>query len=249
MLNVNAASGFGSGGGGGGRADMGDLLQDDLAWHFRADQGITVDGSDDVTAWLDWKGGSAGSISLTGTSTTYPAYTSDGTVGTLAEAGYMTFDGVNDILKSTSVTVASQPIHVFFVFKPLSWTVNDSFFSGKGGGTTSVHFNQGPTTPKARFASGTTGDGEQDFTLDEWSLMIGLANSTSSSCARNDGAALSDGNNQTLAMETGFFLGAQAAIVQWAHVVVSELAIYDAAMTGSDLTDIKDYFNNQYGLW
>jgi len=50
-------------------------------------------------------------------------------------------------------------------------------------------------------------------------------------------------------METGFFLGAQAAIVQWAHVVVSELAIYDAAMTGSDLTDIKDYFNNQYGLW
>ena len=40
-LAVNQLSGFGSGGGAAARADMGDLHQTDLVFHFRADTGIT----------------------------------------------------------------------------------------------------------------------------------------------------------------------------------------------------------------
>ena len=228
-----------------GRADMGDLHQNDLVFHFRADTGITE--ATGVSAWEDQV---SGSVTLAqDTAGSQPAYDATETVGTLANAGAMTFDGSNDLLSSTSVTVTGQPIHIFFVYKPITWTNNDSPFSGKGGGTTSCHHMQITSTPQAGVASGVDPGGVQNFTLGEWCLAIALFNGTSTTLARNDGTPEGDADNENLDMAEGFFLGAQAAIVQHANIAVGELAIYDVNKTGGDLTDIKDYFNDQYGLW
>ena len=248
MLTVNAASGFGSGGAG--RVAMGDLHQTNLVFHFRADTGITV--GTGVSNWVDQV---SGSIELTqGTTANQPSYDATETVGTLADAGAMTFDGVNDSLIGTSVTSVNQPYHIFIVFKPVTWVAGKEVFTANGappGYNFAFGARYGGSSPQYDINAGSADVCITEFAIGTWALGIVLFNGASSSLAMNDDAA-TGGNPGTGDMDNFFILGANAVnppTGAWGNNAVAELAIYDAGMTGSDLTDIKDYFNDQYGLW
>ena len=242
MLTVNAASGFGSGGAAG-RADVGDAPQTELIWHFRADVGVTD--SSGVTAWLDQVGES---VSLTAATTHKPTYNSTATVGTLANAGAIEFDGVAHDLTSASVTDASTPTHVFLVFQMNSYTGGDEVMTIRNSGES--HWNSGNSEPEIGLVAGGSRAGMTEFALSTWALGIVIWDGASSSLARNDDAANSASINAR-SMAAGMTLGASGSPGNWGwgDMDVAELLIYSDEQTGSDLTDIKDYINDHYGLW
>ena len=243
MLTVNEASGFGSGGGAGGRADVGDAPQTELIWHFRADVGVTD--SSGVTAWLDQVGES---VSLTAATTHKPTYNSTATVGTLANAGAIEFDGVAHDLTSGSVTDASTPTHVFLVFQMNDWTSGDEVMTIRNSGES--HFQQLGSSPNLKMIGGGTPGGDTSFATGSWALASILWNGSSSSLARNNdspnAAALG-----ARSMAAGMTLAASGSPGNWAwgDIDVAELLIYSAEQTGAALTSIKSYINDQYGLW
>ena len=240
MALIKKPFGFGAGSS---RTAAGDVSQTNLIFHFRADQGITT--ATGVSAWLDIKGSS---VSLAqSTTANQPAYDSSATVNTLADAGKMTFDGTNDSLYSADVKKTGQPIHIFTIFNPLSWVNNAHIFGGKG----SFIFGARPADPNYEIQAETAGIGGTDFADDTWALAITLFNGASSSVAYNDGSPTT-GNAGTGDMESGFVLAGNPAIpptTQFGNYELAEILIYDAAITGSALTDIKSYINGQYELW
>ncbi len=247
MLTVNAASGFGSGGGG--RAAMGDLHQTNLVFHFRADTGITE--ATGVSNWVDQVSGSTELVQST--TANQPSYDATETVGTLTGAGAMTFDGSNDSLIGTSVTSVNQPYHIFIVFKPVSWVAGKEVFTGGTAGPANFAFGAryGGSSPQYDINAGAADVCITEFAIGTWALGIVLFDGASSSLAMNDDAA-TGGSPGTGDMGNFFILGANAVNPPsgaWGNFAVAELAIYDDENTGSDLTDIKTYINDQYGLW
>ena len=241
MALIKKPFGFGAGGG---RTAAGDVSQTNLIFHFRADQGITT--ATGVSAWTDIVSGSTQLAQST--TANQPAYDSSATVGTLADAGKMTFDGVNDSLYSADVKKTGQPIHIFTVFNPLEWVNNQHIFAGVAG---SFIFTSRPSDPAYEIQAEVGGIGNTDFADDEWALGITLFNGSSSSVAKNDGSPVT-GNAGTGNMNGGFVLGGNAAlppVTQWGNYELGEILIYDAAITGSALTDIKSYINGQYELY
>ena len=242
MLGTSQLSGFGSGPAGG-RTLAGDVSQTNLIFHFRADQGITT--ATGVSAWTDIVSGST-ALSQ-GTGANQPSYDATATVGTLAGAGSMTFDGSNDSLYHADVKNTGQPIHIFVVFKPLAWVNNQHIFGALG----SFIFTARPSDPAYEIQAETGGIGNTDFDDDEWALGICLFNGASSSVAKNGGSPVT-GNAGTGDMESGFVIGGNPELppsTQWGNFELAELLIYDAAISGGTLTAVKNYINDQYGLF
>ena len=208
-----------------------------------ADQGIAT--ATGVSAWTDIVSGST--TLAQSTTANQPAYDSSATVNTLADAGKMTFDGTNDSLYSADVKNTGQPIHIFTVFNPLAWVNNQHIFGGKG------NFIFGAIGSASAYAiqADVGSIGNTQFASDTWALGITLFNGSSSSVAYNDGSPTT-GNAGTGDMEFGFVLAGNPALppsTQFGNYELAEILIYDAAITGSALTDIKSYINGQYELW
>jgi len=239
MSLIKQPFGFGAAG----RADVSDAPSTELIWHFRADVGVTD--SSGVTAWLDQVGES---ISLTAATTHKPTYNSTATVGTLANAGAIEFDGVSQDLTSASVTDASLPIHMFLVFQQNDWTSGEDILTIRN--PLESHFQQNNSEPELSLVAGGAADGQTEFALSTWALVSILWNGGSSSIARNDDAANAASVNSR-GMANGMTLGASGGPGNyiWTDIDAAELLIYSDEQTGSDLTDIKDYINGQYGLW
>ena len=245
MLTVNAASGFGSGGGAAGRADVGDAPQTNLIYHWRADTEVT-----EATGVSNWGNQVDTNDLVQGTGANQPSYDATETVGSLADAGAITFDGSNDSLIGASIT-GSQPIHCFCVFKPISWTTDEIIYTGKGAATMAFKMKDGGSSPEFVINCGSAQTSDTGFALGTWALSIALFNGASSSLAINNDAP-SGGSPGTGDMATFFILGANAVnppSSAWGNFAIAELLMYDAAIAGADLTAIKNYINDQYGLW
>ena len=231
---------------GGGRADVGDAPQTNLVWHFRADVGITE--ATGVSAWLDQV---AETYSLTqATSGNQPSYDATETVGTLANAGAMTFDGSNDVLESTDVKVAAVPHHIFVVWKPIGYTGGDKVITGASTAYQTQIFAAGGDQVY-RIGAGAEG-GDTTFTTGTWALLVAVNNGASSSLGKNadspTGASIT-----SRPWETEITLAAQSpTAMAWGNHAVAELLIYDLVLTGattSKLSEVENYINDQYGLW
>ena len=241
MSLIKQPFGFGAAGG---RADVSDAPQTELIWHFRADVGVTD--SSGVTAWLDQVGES---ISLTAATTHKPTYNSTATVGTLANAGAIEFDGVSQDLTSASVTDASLPTHMFLVFQQNDWTGGDDILTIRQ--PLESHFQQNDSEPELALNAGSPAPvGQTEFALSTWALGLVVWNGASSSLARNDDAANSASTNSR-SMSGGMTLGASGTpgTNAWSDIDVAEMLIYSDEQTGAELTAIKTYINDQYGLW
>jgi len=246
MLGTSQLSGFGSGPAGG-RVDMSELHQTNLAFHFRADTGVTV--ATGVSAWQDQV---SGSITLAqGTSGSQPSYNAAETVGSLAGAGAITFDGSNDFLTSTSVKIAGGvPNLIFMVFKPIAWVSGRRVFSGRRADTSDASLYQQGSDTKYDISLGVADVGDVTFATGSWALVSTLWNNDSATYLAINNDSPVTGNAGPVHMDTAFTIAAGGlGANNWGNIAVAELAIYSVNKTSATLTSIKNYFNDQYGLY
>ena len=207
--------------------------------HFRADLGVTKDGSDLVSGWAD-QSGNGNDLASSGTKR--PTWLS----ANLNGRDVLDFDGSDDNLIVSALSLA-QPIHVFIVAKVNTWTSNDVIL-GFNPATDMESFVQNGSTPQLKQRAGESFINAISPTLGTTYLMQSLWNGGSSSQALNDDSAVTggDGGSQEL---TTISVAAKTAATQYADCTIAELAIYSSAQTGDALVSLKSYFNTRYILY
>jgi len=224
-------------------ADDPDLpsISDTLLAHYRADLGVTKDGSNLVSTWADQSGNSR---DLTqGTASHQPLWVDDGINGKNVIRG----DGVDNRLLYTP-SVVSQPWHTFVVFTPITYiaygilvTHNDAdsnpgFLNSASGSSPNIYQNAGAATGNP--VSATLGT--------DW-LIHGYWSGASSYLVLNDGSQQGATNPGTNSF-SGLGVHGHATGV-YGNQDIAEIAIYDTEVTSSALTTLEDYFNTRYSLW
>lgn len=209
----------------------------DLVMHFRADLGITKDGSDYVSQWDDQ---SVNNRHLT-EATNKPLWV-DGLVNGRPA---VRFDGANDQLSEAGGTVA-QPVHVFTVANYLTWTNGETSFGYRT--VPGAMIQQRTSTPRVYQLIDNISGGYVSPTLGTFFLIHHVISNASSSLALNDGGDVG-GATGTRTMNGGFTMGAEFPGAGWCNVEVAEAIVYDAIKSGGDLTSIKNYLNDLYALW
>jgi len=247
------------------RADMSDVPQSNLVVHSRADTAVTDDGGGLVSEWGNTAGANwfpRGTTGLSAVSTDYaPTIVAAGTVGTLAGAGYIQFPGVDERLV-TNANVGSQgsseSMHMFGVIYIDTWRVYGQILNTYGGGATHL-WMMGSDASSSFIHPACDGApyGQTDIEIGEWFYY---------NTYWADGAyvAYVQVNNGTQETASGNFGHSNANSPGWSghldlmasehnggyvHARVAEQICYSAKQTGSNLTDIEDYINGQYGLW
>jgi hypothetical protein len=247
MLNVSACSGFGGGAAAGRPAVTDAPDQSGILLHFRADTGITLNGSD-VSAWADQ---STGGFDLTqGTAGRQPAFSAAGGPNGTEAVDFAGVTGGDGDLQNTAWSHAN-PVHYFLVFKINSWGDSEMLFTG-----TASHsvYMQGPGNPSNTILTMTATPGA--LILDDVNYMnVGTwyLGSFYYSDSYNSGSL----NNATPDSNTDDF-GPAAKLAMACNTAgtgvkgdfdISEFLAYDEQKTSGDLTAINKYFNDQYALF
>ena len=219
-----------------------------LTWRHRADTGITLSGSD-VTQWDDMEGDADVNTSEGGGA---PQFSAAG--GPNGEPCVI-FDGSDDILAADGLTaVAGTSVHTFVVCQQNSWTVYEQAMAYEGDGGYNFNicksYGESPAvvhgTPYADYVNSVTG-----MVIGEWHLYQAYWNDSASAFAQVDDGTPATGS-------TGAFTQDLVRCVMAADnnmtSLPSDFAIAEHVMsvtrvTGDDLTQLMDYFNDRYDLW
>lgn len=207
------------------------------AW-YRADQGITI--STGVSQWNDLSGNAH---HLTqGTGTNQPTYSA--TSGPNSGPG-VTFDGSNDVL-SVSFSAVNQPFHSFLIMKTLSTTnVSAAFLAGGAIGERLVTLGNGSNNNVSTYMGSAFDPVLTHSDTSNFYLWESLVNGASSSLKRD--SSLSDTGNPGSNTLSGVTLG-QLPGASYTNVVFSEVVIYSATISGTNLTNLRAYFAARYGV-
>jgi hypothetical protein len=206
-----------------------------LQFWVRSDLGITKDGSDLVSQWNDQSGNAR---NLT-EATNQPLW-----VNSLIN-GYpaIRFDGSNDKMRTASFSI-SQPLTIFMVAKPVTHTNLDGYIFGGNLGA-----YQG-TSPVVKLHDQAVGDGAQANSGGAvYELYKFLFNGTSSVISIDDGSDQTSGTNLTSSFTSGVSLSVWNTDIRFGNMEVAEVCIYDSSISGTNLTNLKNYFNTRYVLW
>jgi hypothetical protein len=244
MLATNNLSGFG-GGGGAARADMSDAPQSNLIIHSRADVGITESG-DSISAW-----GNSGSGADWG-SITNPTWVESGTVGGLANAGYIQFDGSNDHMLSNANNGSNTAHHFFLVMMVDTWKSAGQVLNSKGGSATHLLIKGSEGSPLITPECDGAPYPTAAFTIGEWMLVDCMWAPTAPNAhikvddgAENNGGGSFGGSGWSTSMD----LMAANHGAAYLHGKVAEILAYNGEQTGSTLTAIVAYLNGQYSIF
>lgn len=210
-----------------------------LQFWARSDQGITKDGSDLVSQWNDISGNAR---HLT-EATNKPLW-----VDTLIN-GYpaIRFDGSNDVLTSTSFSL-SQPMTVFIVCKIVTHTNLDGIWFGNAGSAPGIFMR---SSPSVVIHDTSTGSEISRNSTAAYELFKAIFNGTSSTLAVNNGSDAATGSSYTSSLTAGFAVGSWGAAAgsRFGNIEVAEIAIYNSAITGANLTALNAYFGSRYGIF
>ena len=219
-------------------ADISLPVQANLIFWFRADRGVTKDGSDLVATWADQ---SVNGYDLT-EATNKPLWVT----GLINNKPGIRFDGTNDKLSSGAVTV-NQPIHFFVVVKNISIVDGDRIFGTQTTNTTPqlIQRSAGPTL---QLQSNGTNGAQVATDTTNFHLYSCQFNGTSSQIAKDNGVYQTNGNILTGGMYA-IYLASLGGSSGFANIEVTEFFAYDTLQSGADYTSILDYINNRYSLW
>ena len=207
------------------------------AW-YRADLGVS--GSAPVTAWADQSGNSRNLSEATNG----PTLTASAVNGHPA----MVFDGSNDKLATADFTLA-MPYHWFIVMKNITWTDPEYAMYGDN--------DAASNSPPAIMQRGFSGQmNARANNVDTASVTLGTTNYGVIDAYFNTGSGVAfiRLNNGTPATGTftaasmdGLVLGARFSD-RFSNVGIAEAIIYNAQITGADLTNLMAYFTSRYGV-
>lgn len=222
-------------------SDSGDIpVTTNLFAHFRADLGITKDGSDLVSGWADQSGNS--NDLAQSTATNKPTWKSANFNG----QDSLDFDGTDNFIYKASISQAA-PYHCFIAFLQDSWTDNDIILSVRDGADLEIVQHAG-STPEVNIRNGESFVCTVSPTLDTRYLLQASFNGSSGFLAlNNDSAVTGDTSSDAL---NSIILGSKSSGgTQYADMSVAELAIYSSVQAGAALASLKSYFNTRYDLY
>lgn len=207
-----------------------------LQFWVKADAGITKDGSDLVSQWDDQSGNAR---NLT-EATNQPLWVAALVNGLPA----VRFDGTNDRLLSGAFTVA-QPLTVFIVSKNVTHTNADRLFASSTGTTTPQLLQR--AGPNLTLQSNNLDGATVATDTTSYHLYKCVFNGTSSVIAKDNGTDQTNANNLSGSISQIELAARNAG--NWGNVEVAEMAVYNSAISGADLTNLLSYFRVRYALW
>jgi len=210
-----------------------DFLPSDLAnlkaW-YQFNTGITVTGAG-VSTWADQSGN--GNDLLQSTDTNRPSKEANGTI---------LFDGVDNFLRAASVTL-TQPVTIYLIFKQVTWTSADYFYTGTDGTNGLLlqqFYSTGDATPDIRMYSGANGPEYRTYALDTYGVTGSVFNTTSSTLFVN-GSSVDTGSVGTT-NGTEIILGAaNSSAGNAANIQVAEMLVYTAAHGADEAAQVNTY--------
>lgn len=213
----------------------------DCAVWYRSDMGAVLSGAS-VAQWNDQSGNAR---NLTpGAAATRPTLTAGAVNGHAA----VTFDGADDYL-SNAFGIIAQPFHVFWVGKQVSNTANEGIHGSATWGERSETIQAGVHNI-AQYAGGAGNKNTNGgWIVGEYELVASLFSGVSSSIIVNNDATVASGENPGTNGHDGLILGALFGPINFGNVAIAEFVIYSKEVTGAELTVLRTYFNNRYGLW
>lgn len=156
------------------------------------------------------------------------------------------FDGINDYLVAAFGAALNQPNHIFMSGKQVTWTSNDTIFDAKTGNAARLY--QKTLSPRIALYAGLAAQPENnDYTVATAKLIECLFNGAASSIIVNAGAA-AIGNPGASAMDGLTLAAFSSGIAAWGNVDIGEFLVYDGAVSGSDLTNLRAYFTTRWGV-
>jgi len=210
-----------------------------MAAHYDASVGTTV--ATGVSNWADQSGNGRDLIQATAAS--QPALGTDALGRPI-----ITFDGVNDYLKSAAFTL-NQPETIYFVGHQASWTLSDYIYDGNA--TNTGVLQQGGATPRLRVYAGKIDT--TLYTTANANLAVGangvdvvVFNGASSSHQINKTAAQT--GNAGAANMRGFTLGSKGVAGNYSNIIVYEVIIYSAAHTAAERDHVISGLMAKYGI-
>lgn len=174
-----------------------------------------------------------------------------GTVGSQPLYGLatrtLTFDGVDDFLKTAAFTL-NQPTTVYFVGSQVTWTDNEYIFDGGTADTLILRqLANGGASPRVSLYAGNTACELDTWAVGQKALISSVFNGASSSIRRNADTAVT-GNPLTLSAG-GFTLGSSASgSSRFSNFTVNEIAIYNTAHTAAQQAQFWQYAKRKWGI-
>ena len=213
-------------------------------FRFRADLGITKDGSNLVSNWAD-QSGNGDDIAE---ATNKPLYVANLVNGQPA----IRFDGSNDVLSNSSVTGFGDT-HIYMVINQVSWTSGRYICRLRKSGD-SHSIQQLSSTPRIQHGGDALDTNECiPPSLGTFFLLNSRHDgaTTSFNQINNDTAVTGGDPGSVNSGLTLIFLGANHTPAAFSNIEVAEWVIYADAgtITGSDDTALKNYFNARYALY
>ncbi len=232
-LQVNNLIGFASGGEGFQPSNVATAL----SWWFRSTEGVTQSGGT-VSQWND-KSSNGRNVSE---STNKPAYSASG-----GPNGYpvIQFDGSDEILASSTFSIA-QPYHLFMVFSQDTWVDVQHIIDLKDDGNVSVL--QLSASPNVAHGAGAANGNSVSISTGTYVLLEAYFSGASSFLKVNGSTTGSGTNIGTLGHDIIRF-GGYPSGGQLADVNIVEACLYPAEITGTDLTNLREYFRGRYSLY
>lgn len=161
-----------------------------------------------------------------------------------ASGGYnlATFDGSNDYMKAAAFAL-NQPESVYLVMNQVSWTNNDTFFSGNA--SAAMNVGQSPTTPNIVLYAGSSAAQNGGLSVGAKSVLSCVFNGANSSLRVNLGSATTGNPGSNNA--GGFILG-DSNNGEYANIAFSEVLIRSVADDATTQLKINAFLMKKWGI-
>lgn len=202
-----------------------------VAWYdFKKSDTITKDGSNFVSRWKDRLLSGRDLVQAVGTN--QPLLTADG----------ITFDGIDNFLKTATFTLI-QPEQVYICFRADTHTVNKSIMSGFNSNDPQVYLRS--LNRVGLYTSGYALSGTE-LNVGEFNVVRFLVNGAATYIKVN--AAVAVTGYSSAANMSGITLGKQGAVTDYSNITVKELIVRKIADTTTNSDAIYNYFKTKYAL-
>lgn len=207
-----------------------------LAAHYRADLGVTKDGSNIVSKWDDQSGNNR---HLT-EATLRPTWVASGIGGQNA------INFANHTDRLTATFTLAQPHHFFIVFN--TTTHKNFYVLASGQVDEGLHgvkawVTSGQLVNNAGSATGNT----VSYTVGADTLMASFFNNADSHNEINDTGEVDTTSIGTTGISK-LHIGGDGGGATGMNGYIAEVILYSSKVTGTDLTSIKDYLSTRYSL-
>jgi hypothetical protein len=206
------------------------------AW-YKADAGVTKDGSNIVSQWDD-QSGNANHLNSVGGAPLWVSGLKNSLPG-------IRFDGTDDIISKTALAV-SQPYHLFVVLNQVSWG-GDEIISGSAVATI-LPLQQNGSSPAMRAILGASSiTVSPALSVGTFGIIGILANGASSKVKTNNNS------DATGTLGTGALarldIGGNATDASFANVEFCEILLYSAEQSATNLVNVLAYLNGRYSIY